>query len=162
MPRSWRAESGSYSARRRIAADGRVGHGVKSRVSSVYKAKDKVAGYRSMINHQFSKALVAYAEKNGYGTIQMEDLTGIKEDAGYPKKLRHWTYYDLQTKIEYKAKERGIAVRRVNPPTPPRDAADADTSTSKIGKARRTLSAFPAGSSECRLQRITKFVNQGH
>ena len=95
--------------------DGRVGHGVKSRVSSVYKAKDKVAGYRSMINHQFSKALVAYAEKNGYGTIQMEDLTGIKEDAGYPKKLRHWTYYDLQTKIEYKAKERGIAVRRVNP-----------------------------------------------
>ena len=45
----------------------------------------------------------------------MEDLTGIKEDAEFPKFLRHWTYYDLQQKIEAKAKEHGIKVVKVNP-----------------------------------------------
>ena len=43
------------------------------------------------------------------------DLSGIKEDTGFPRRLQHWTYYDLQTKIENKAKEHGIRVVKIDP-----------------------------------------------
>lgn len=95
--------------------EGRTGHGAKTRVSDVYKAQDKIANFRDTINHRYSKALVDYAVKHQYGVIQMEDLSGIKNSEDFPKFLRHWTYYDLQSKIEAKAKEQGIAVIRVNP-----------------------------------------------
>lgn len=95
--------------------EGRIGHGTKARVSSVYKTEDKIANFRDTVNHRYSKALIEFAVKHGFGTIQMEDLSGIKEDTGFPKFLRHWTYYDLQNKIEAKAKEQGIDVVKVAP-----------------------------------------------
>ena len=95
--------------------DGRIGHGTKTRVSNVYKAEDKIANFRSTINHRYSKKLIEYAVKNKFGTIQMEDLAGIQKDTGFQKILRHWTYYDLQQKIEAKAKEQGIEVIKVDP-----------------------------------------------
>lgn len=105
----------SYQKQARYCGDGRIGHGTKTRIAEVYKAEDRIANYRDTINHRYSKAVVAYAVKNGYGTIQMEDLSGIKEDTGFPRRLQHWTYYDLQTKIENKAKEHGIRVVKVDP-----------------------------------------------
>lgn len=95
--------------------EGRIGHGTKARVSDVYKTEDKIANFRNTINHRYSKKLIDYAVQHQYGTIQMEDLTGIKENTGFPKFLRHWTYYDLQQKIEVKAKEQGIRVIKVDP-----------------------------------------------
>lgn len=105
----------SYQQQARYCGEGRIGHGTRTRVAEVYKAEDRIANYRDTINHRYSKAVVDYAVKNGYGTIQMEDLTGIKEDTGFPRRLRHWTYYDLQTKIENKAKEHGIKVVKIDP-----------------------------------------------
>lgn len=95
--------------------EGRIGHGTKTRVAPVYFTEDRIANYRDTINHRYSSALIDYAVKHGFGTIQMEDLSGIKSDTGFPKFLRHWTYYDLQNKIEAKAKEQGIAVVKVDP-----------------------------------------------
>lgn len=95
--------------------EGRIGHGTKKRVEPVYQAGNRLANHRDTLNHRWSKALVDYAVKNGFGTIQMEDLSGIKEDTGFPRRLRHWTYYDLQQKITYKAAEKGITVKKVNP-----------------------------------------------
>ena len=105
----------SYQNQARHCGEGRIGHGTKTRVAEVYKAEDRIANYRDTINHRYSKAVVDYAVKNGYGTIQMEDLSGIKEDTGFPRRLQHWTYYDLQTKIENKAKEHGIKVLKIDP-----------------------------------------------
>lgn len=99
----------------RYCGEGRIGHGTKTRVAPAYQDQDKIANFQKTINHRYSKALIDYAVKNKYGTIQMEDLSGIKEGTDYPKRLRHWTYFDLQTKIEYKAKEAGIKVVKVNP-----------------------------------------------
>jgi IS605 OrfB family transposase len=99
----------------RYCGEGRIGHGTKTRIAPVYQDEDKIARFRDTVNHRYSKALVDYAEKNGYGTIQMEDLSGIKPSTGDPKRLQHWTYYDLQTKIEYKAEERGIKVVKIDP-----------------------------------------------
>lgn len=95
--------------------EGRIGHGTKTRVSSVYRMEDKIANYRSTINHRYSKKLIDYAIQHQCGTIQMEDLSGIKEDTGFPRVLQHWTYYDLQRKIEAKAKEHGINIIKVDP-----------------------------------------------
>lgn len=95
--------------------EGRVGHGTRARVSDVYKAEDKIANFRNTVNHRYSKKLIEYAIQNRYGTIQMEDLSGIKQDTGFPKFLQHWTYYDLQQKIEAKAKENGINFIKVDP-----------------------------------------------
>ena len=95
--------------------EGRVGHGTRARVSDVYKAEDKIANFRNTVNHRYSKKLIEYAIQHQYGTIQMEDLSGIKQDTGFPKFLQHWTYYDLQQTIETKAKENGINFIKVDP-----------------------------------------------
>ncbi len=105
----------SLQQQARYCGEGRIGHGTKTRVDAVYQAENRIANFRSTINHRYSKALIEYAVKNGYGTIQMENLTGIKENLQFPRRLQHWTYYDLQAKIEAKAKEHGIAVVKVDP-----------------------------------------------
>ena len=99
----------------RHCGDGRVGHGTKKRVANIYKQRNSIENFRRTVNDRYSRELVDYAEKNGYGTIQMEELSGIKQDTGHPRRLRHWTYYDLQSKIEQKAQEAGIATVKVNP-----------------------------------------------
>ena len=99
----------------RYCGEGRIGHGTRTRVSYVYKEEDAIANFRDTINHRYSKAVVEYAVKNGFGRIQMEELKGVKEDTGFPKRLLHWTYFDLQTKIVNKAKEYGIEVVKIEP-----------------------------------------------
>ncbi len=93
--------------------DGRCGHGVHTRNKPVYAIEDKIARFRDTANHKYSRALIDYAIKQGCGVIQMEDLTGITSGAN--RFLKNWSYFDLQTKIEYKAKEVGIEVRYINP-----------------------------------------------
>lgn len=90
-----------------ICGDGRVGHGYHKRVKPIETLSHKVACTRDTLNHKYSKAIIDYALRKGCGTIQMENLTGISAKDKY---LKNWSYYDLQTKIEYKAKEKGIDV----------------------------------------------------
>lgn len=93
--------------------DGRIGHGIAARNKPVYAIEDRIARFRDTANHKYSRALIDYAVKNGCGTIQMEDLKGITKDTD--KFLKNWSYYDLQQKIEYKAKEVGIEVKKIAP-----------------------------------------------
>src|SRR5699024_5254604 len=80
--------------------------------SSDLKIRNKISNFKDTKNHQWSRYIVDYAVKNGVGTIQMEDLSGIREK---DKFLKDWTYYDFQYKIEYKEKEYGINVIKVKP-----------------------------------------------
>lgn len=93
--------------------DGRIGHGISARNKPVYKIEDKIAKFRDTANHKYSHALIQYAIKNNCGVIQMEDLTGITNVAD--RFLKNWSYYDLQTKIKYKAKEVGIDIVYIKP-----------------------------------------------
>lgn len=97
----------------KICGKGRVGHGYSTRVKPVLEIGDKISRSRDTINHKYSKALIEYAIKNGCGTIQMENLKGVTDKAS--RFLKNWSFYDLQMKIEYKAKEQGIDVVYVNP-----------------------------------------------
>lgn len=93
--------------------DGRIGHGIHTRNKPAYAIADKIARFRDTVNHKYSRALIDYAVKNGCGVIQMENLTGITADTN--RYMKNWTYYDLQTKIEYKAKEAGITIVYIEP-----------------------------------------------
>ncbi len=99
-------------AQGKYCGDGRRGHGTKTRIKPIAFATDKVANFRDTTNHKYSRYIVDMAVKNNCGVIQMEDLTGINKDNVFLKK---WSYFDLQTKIEYKAKEVGITVLKVKP-----------------------------------------------
>lgn len=93
--------------------DGRIGHGIKTRNKPTYKIEDKIARFRDTVNHKYSRSVVEYAVKNNCGVIQMENLQGINNKKNIF--LKNWTYFDLQTKIEYKAKEKGIKVKYIMP-----------------------------------------------
>lgn len=94
---------------------GRKGHGTATRIANIYRTNTKIANFRATKNHVYSKSVVDYAVANGCGTIQMEDLTCIKDNLDHPMILAHWTYYDLQSKIESKAKANGIKVKKIKP-----------------------------------------------
>jgi IS605 OrfB family transposase len=70
------------------------------------------------VDHCISKALV---ENNPKGTLHvLEDLSGVRNATEKVKvKDRYvmvsWSYYDLEQKLIYKAKERGQKVIKVNP-----------------------------------------------
>lgn len=96
----------------KYCAEGRIGHGCRIRTLPVVQVSDKIARFRETTNFKYAKALIDFAVKNGCGTIQMEDLTGISKDDAFLKK---WSYYDLQNKITNKAAEYGIEVIKINP-----------------------------------------------
>ncbi|MBO6141281.1 MAG: transposase [Ruminococcus sp.] len=97
----------------KVCGDGRIGHGIHTRNKPAYNIEDKIARFRDTANHKYSRALIDYAVRKGCGTIQMEMLKGITEEKD--PFLKNWTYFDLQQKIEYKAKEKGIKVVYIAP-----------------------------------------------
>lgn len=73
------------------------------------------------VNHKISKEIVKFAIENKVSVIGLEDLNGIKEATvnKVSKKRRYthssWAYHQLQTFIEYKAREMGIITHFVDP-----------------------------------------------
>ncbi|MCL2053139.1 MAG: RNA-guided endonuclease TnpB family protein [Oscillospiraceae bacterium] len=99
---------------RKYCGDGSIGHGKNKRNSPAMKIDDKIARFRDTCNHKYARYAVDMAIKHQCGIIVIEDLTSIaeKEERLF---LKTWSYYDLQNKIEYKAKEAGIKVIKINP-----------------------------------------------
>lgn len=97
----------------KYCGDGRNGHGRKTHLKPIEKLRGKVENFKDTTNHRYAKYIVDMAIKHDCGIIQMEDLTGITSNGD--RFLKSWTYYDLQTKIEQKAKVAGIEVRKINP-----------------------------------------------
>ncbi len=97
------------------------GHGRKQKLQALERLEGKERNWVHLQNHIFSKTLIEYALKSEAGVIQMERLTGFGRDKfddvddGYKFILRYWSFFELQTMIEYKANAAGIEVRYVNP-----------------------------------------------
>lgn len=94
---------------------GRRGHGRKTLLKPTEKLRGKIENFKDTANHKYSKYVVDMAIKHNCGTIQMEDLTDIASGEKKATFLGDWTYYNLQSKIEYKAKQKGINVVKVSP-----------------------------------------------
>ncbi len=97
------------------------GHGRKQKMQALERLEGKERNWVHLQNHIFSKTIIEYALKNDAGVIQMERLTGFghnnndEVDEGYKFLLRYWSFFELQSMIEYKAKAAGIEVRYVDP-----------------------------------------------
>ncbi|MBP3611676.1 MAG: transposase [Rikenellaceae bacterium] len=97
------------------------GHGRKHKLQALDRLEGKERNWVHLQNHIFSKELVEFALRNEAGAIQMERLTGFghdrndEVDEGFKFILRYWSFFELQTMIEYKAKAAGIEVRYVDP-----------------------------------------------
>lgn len=97
------------------------GKGRKKKLEPLEKLREKERNWVKTKNHIFSREVIKCALKVGAGTIHLEKLTNIGKgnngDIIDSKKfiLRNWSYYELQTMIEYKAKMEGIKVEYVSP-----------------------------------------------
>ena len=97
------------------------GHGRRQKLQALERLEGKERNWVHLQNHIYSKSIIEYAVKNGAGTLQMERLTGFGRDKfddvdeGYKFLLRYWSFFELQTMIEYKANAAGIEVRYVDP-----------------------------------------------
>lgn len=69
-------------------------------------------------NHKIAKKIVNLAVQNACG-IKMEQLDGIRTNRKQAKSFRYslhsWSFYQLQTFVEYKAKLNGVTVTYVDP-----------------------------------------------
>lgn len=88
----------------------------KRRLASISGRENR---WMSDVNHCISKALV---RRYGPGTLfVLEDLTGVSFEeenmhgAKQTHDLRNWSFYDLETKLAYKAAESGSCVLKVSP-----------------------------------------------
>ena len=97
----------------KYCGDGRKGHGKNARIKPIEIMTDKVANFRDTTNHKYSRYIVDMAVKHKCATIQMEDLTNVTSKAN--RFMKNWSYFDLQTKIKYKAEEVGIKVIKIDP-----------------------------------------------
>lgn len=88
------------------------GKGRKKKLKALESFKEKERNFAKTYNHQLSHEIVKFAKKHKCEFINLEKLT--KE--GFNNRiLRNWSYYELQSMIEYKAEREGIKVRYVNP-----------------------------------------------
>lgn len=97
------------------------GHGRKKKLEPLEKLKEKERNWVHTQNHVYSREVIKQALKQNAGTIHMESLKDFgKGKDGYVKGeykylLRYWSYYELQSMIEYKAKLEGIEVKYIDP-----------------------------------------------
>jgi len=105
-----RARRKSYQNQLRVCSDNRRGHGRKTLLKPLDKLSKKESNFRGTVNHRYSKKIVEWAVNNKVSVIQMEDLSGISANNTF---LSNWDYFDLQSKIEYKAEQEGIKVVKI-------------------------------------------------
>lgn len=107
--------------RRRLQKAGGRYLGTRSSMRTLRNIAGRETRFMTAINHNVSKKLVQFAMQNEVSVIGMEDLIGIRKrtENKVSNEFRYehssWAFRQLQTFVEYKAKEAGIAVIYVNP-----------------------------------------------
>ena len=87
----------------------RSGKGRKRKTKAVQRFHEKEKNYVSNRLHVYSRKLIDFCVKHQAGTlilINQEDKIGIAKEEEFV--LRNWSYYELMTKIKYKAEKAGI------------------------------------------------------
>lgn len=100
---------------KRITYNLRDGHGRKHKLDGYNGQNNKIANRNKTYNFNLAKEVIDSAIKWNCGTIHLEKLTGFSASKVENRFLKNWTYYDLQQKIENKAKENGIEVKYIDP-----------------------------------------------
>lgn len=105
--------------RRRLQKAGGRYLGTRSSIRVMRNLAGREKRFMTAVNHVVSRRLIEFALESDVSVIGMEDLTGIRERTNVPKEFRYehssWAFRQLQTFIEYKANEAGVAVIYVDP-----------------------------------------------
>ena len=92
--------------------------GTKATRKRLKKLSGKERRFATWVNHNISKEIVATAKDTGRG-VALEDLTNIRKrvTARKPQRatLHSWSFFQLRSFIEYKAKREGVQVVTVDP-----------------------------------------------
>ncbi len=89
----------------------RSGHGKDRKTKALSRFKDMERNYVASRLHEYSRRLIDFCVKNQAATLVLLDMEQNAEIAkNEPFVLRNWSYYDLMTKIKYKAEKAGIEV----------------------------------------------------
>jgi hypothetical protein len=88
------------------------GKGRSKKTLKMSEHRKKDSEWTKTMNHRYSADVIKIALANNVGVIKLENLTGINVKF---KLLKSWPYYDLQSKIAYKASRCGITVAYINP-----------------------------------------------
>ena len=88
------------------------GKGRGKKLKNLNKLGECERNFTKTYNHMISKRIVEFAKKYKCQYINMEKLT---KDGFNDSILRNWSYYELQSMVEYKADRVGIKVRYINP-----------------------------------------------
>ena len=90
----------------------------KKKYKAVKNIKNKESRIVRDLNHKISNKIVKEAKVSKSGIV-LEDLKNIKKTAKTNKKTRYalnsWSFYQLKTFIEYKAKLHGVPVVKIDP-----------------------------------------------
>lgn len=110
-----RYERNKYLSKRRKLQS----NGSQSAKQLLRKISGKEARRMKHINHKVSKKIIEEAIKENAGIIVLENLTNIRSRIKAGKKVRSrlhkWSFFQLQTLIQYKAESNGLSVLYVNP-----------------------------------------------
>ncbi|QWT87426.1 MULTISPECIES: hypothetical protein [Chryseobacterium] len=85
------------------------GKGAKRKQKALYRTENLESRYESHRLHVYSRKLIDFCIQQQAGTLilkNQEDKIGIAKEQEFV--LRNWSYYQLQTKIKYKAEKAGI------------------------------------------------------
>lgn len=102
--------------RRRLQISVQSAKGGKGRVDKLQALErfaEKEKNFAKTYNHFLSSNIIKFAVTNQAEQINME-LLSLKETQN-KSILRNWSYYQLQTMIEYKAQREGIKVKYIDP-----------------------------------------------
>ena len=119
-----RHERDQYLAKRRRLQS----NGSQSAKQLLKKISGKEARRTRQINHEVSKRIIKEAINQHAGVIVLENLTNIRKRVKGGKKLKlrlhRWSFYQLQTMIQYKAEALGLSVLYVNPAYSSQECSD--------------------------------------
>ncbi|MGL5731860.1 MAG: RNA-guided endonuclease InsQ/TnpB family protein [Bacteroidales bacterium] len=97
----------------RALVDTKGGHGRKRKLQALDRLGKAESNFVKTLFHSYSKRIVDFSLKNDCGVIKMEDLSGIGDNLKVLS--QNWGYFQLQSMVEYKAKQFNIQVVYVDP-----------------------------------------------
>jgi IS605 OrfB family transposase len=124
-------------------ATARSGHGRKRKLQPIEKLEGRINNAYTTLNHQLSAAVVQFALDHGAGVMQIENLTGLAEKLSGTFIGASWRYHQLQAFLDYKAKEKGIVVRKVDPRYTSRRCSACGTINADFDRKARDEAARP-------------------
>lgn len=121
----------------------RSGHGRQRKLAPIGPLEGRIGDAYTTLNHQLSTAVIKFARDHNAGIIQMEDLTDLKDRLKGTFLGIQWRYHQLQTFLEYKAKEQGLEIQKVPPCYTSRRCSDCGWINVEFDRAARDRASTP-------------------